>query len=142
MRLVLPILCLVFTLIVAGGCPTPPPVTITLPGAVPCTGTVTTNVTAAIHPDVNMRPQLTVTVCVLCNGAPLVGVTGITAAFISEVPIPATVPATATFGATGATGCTSLFYIVPGSVLRGQQVTVTVVDTTGAVVSTSTVTIQ
>ena len=131
-------------LLLLAGCPAPPPATITLPSGVTCAGAVTTNVTAAINPEPGtLRPKLTIKVCVLCNGTPLAGVGGITVSFISEVPLPATVPSTpVTLQPTGTGGCVTKSYIIPGSVLRGEKVKVTVVDSTGAAVTTTTVTIQ
>jgi len=122
-------------------CPGVPPVTITLPGAT-CTGTVGCTVTASVANDASARPVLTIKVCVTCNGTPLGGVGGITGTVQSEVPLPPSIPATTTFGATGTDGCTTVRYVVTGAILQGQQVTVNVVDTTGATVTTATVTIE
>ena len=129
--------------IVLVSCPsTTPTVTISLPGGASCTGTVGCTVTAVIAPDPNARPVLTITVCVTCDGTPLAGVTGVTGTIVSDVPIPSNVRNPTTFGATGANGCTSVRYVVRNSVLRGQTVNVNVVDTSGASVATSSVTIE
>lgn len=118
-----------------------PPVTITLPGAT-CTGTVGCTVTARVTNDASARPVLTIKVCVTCNGTPLGGVGSITGTIQSEVPLPPSIPAVTTFGATGNDGCTTVRYVVTGAILQGQQVTVKVVDTTGATVTTEVVTIE
>lgn len=126
------------------GCPPPPPVTVTLPGGITCAGTLDASVTASIAPEPGtLRPKLTARVCVTCNDTPLGGVSGITAAFVSSVPLPATIPATPiTLDATASNGCVSKSYILPTDSIRGQQVTVTVVDAAGTTVSTDTGTIQ
>jgi hypothetical protein len=118
-------------------------VTVSLPGGATCTGQVTADVTASIQPEPGTgRVRLDVKVCVLCNGQPVAGVTGITAAFKSEVPLPPNVPPSLTFTATDANGCVTRSFILPNDRLRGQQVVVTVVDASGGTVTTSTVTIQ
>jgi hypothetical protein len=142
MKLLLLLPLLLLSAFLFGGCPGGS-VTVTLPGGATCTGNVTTDVTASIQPEPGTgRVRLDVKVCVLCSGAPVAGVTGITATFISEVPLPPNVPPNLTFPATDAKGCVTRSFILPNDRLRGQQVTVTVVDDSGATVTTSTVTIQ
>ncbi len=120
----------------------PPPVTITLPAGVTCTGALTVKTKAWIANPPG-RFVLHIRICVFCNKVPLSNVKNISIAIIANPEIlPITYKITDTFPKTGISGCTTKRYVLKNTNLKGAKVKVSVVDSTGGNVVTDTVTIE
>ncbi|MCP4581448.1 MAG: hypothetical protein GY839_07495 [candidate division Zixibacteria bacterium] len=134
------------------GCPKKPPaavVTFTFPAGVTCTSANTTVTTTAVVTGAGgSNPMLTITICVMCNvGGTATGVVGAAVSgSLDDVTLPSGYPRTFK-GPTVAGGCyvkkIPLRNVLDATVLKGQQFSVTVKDTSTPplTISTTTVTI-